>query len=157
MSRSVIRLPTPPIDDHYRLHDVFHLAHAAVLDRSPVIRSLMKLKRRSRPDIDLAEDGGRAIAIEEAMSALVFAYASEHNYLEGKAHVDNALLETIRSITAQLRGFHSPRRRLGEGHPHRLPRLAAPPRNRRRLPGLRHDRPDPRGVGVRRGWRRRGR
>jgi hypothetical protein len=62
----------------------------------------MKLKRRSRPDIDLAEDGGRAIAIEEAMSALVFAYASEHNYLEGKAHVDNALLETIRSVTAQL-------------------------------------------------------
>jgi hypothetical protein len=90
------------IDGHYRLHDVFHLAHAAVLDRSPVIRSLMKLKRRSRPDIDLAEDGGRAIAIEEAMSALVFAYASEHNYLEGKAHVDNALLETIRSVTAQL-------------------------------------------------------
>jgi hypothetical protein len=44
----------------------------------------MKLKRRSRPDIDLAEDGGRAIAIEEAVSALVFAYASEHNYLEGK-------------------------------------------------------------------------
>jgi hypothetical protein len=37
----------------------------------------MKRKRRSNPNIDLAEDGGRAIAIEEGISALVFAYASE--------------------------------------------------------------------------------
>lgn len=90
------------IDDHYRLHDVFHLAHAAVLGWSPVLRSLMKRKRRSNPDIDLAEDGGRAIAIEEGISALVFAYASEHNYLNGKTHIDNGLLDTIRSMVGHL-------------------------------------------------------
>lgn len=90
------------VDDHYRLHDVFHLAHAAVLGWSPVIRSLMKRKRRSNPAIDEAEDGGRAIAIEEGLSALVFAYASQHHYLDGKTHIDNELLDTIRSMVGHL-------------------------------------------------------
>lgn len=90
------------IDDDYRMHDVFHLSYMAVLGWSPVMRSLLRRKRRSAPAIDEAEDGGRAIAIEEGISALVFSYASRHNYLDGKAHIDNDLLDTIASMVGHL-------------------------------------------------------
>nr|WP_275562539.1 hypothetical protein [Streptomyces sp. 5-6(2022)] len=46
------------IEDGYRFHDAFHLAHAAVLGWSPVSRFLLGCRRRSRPGIDEAEDGG---------------------------------------------------------------------------------------------------
>ena len=40
--------------DGYRYHDVFHLAHAAVLHWSPVFRALIKHKRKSDPSVDEA-------------------------------------------------------------------------------------------------------
>ncbi|WP_241825314.1 nucleoside triphosphate pyrophosphohydrolase family protein [Micromonospora sp. CB01531] len=90
------------IADGYCFHDIFHLSYAAVLGWSPVMRSLLKRKRRSNPQTDEAEDGGRAIAIEEGISALVFSYASRHRYLEGKNHVDNDVLDTIQGMVAHL-------------------------------------------------------
>ena len=45
--------------DYYRFHDVFHLSYAVTLGWSPVVRRLMKRKRKSTPDIDEVEDGGR--------------------------------------------------------------------------------------------------
>ncbi|MFG3301467.1 nucleoside triphosphate pyrophosphohydrolase family protein [Micromonospora chersina] len=90
------------IADGYCFHDIFHLSYAAVLGWSPVLRSLLKRKRRSNPETDEAEDGGRAIAIEEGISALVFAYASRHHYLEGKNHVENDVLDTIQGMVAHL-------------------------------------------------------
>jgi len=38
--------------DDYRFHDVFHLAYAAILGWSPVLRALFKVKRKSRPEVD---------------------------------------------------------------------------------------------------------
>jgi NTP pyrophosphatase (non-canonical NTP hydrolase) len=90
------------IEDDYRLHDVFHLSYAAVLGWSPVLRSLMKRKRKSNPRIDEAEDGGRAIAIEEGISALVFSYAARHGYLDTIQHVDHELLTTIGNMVSHL-------------------------------------------------------
>ena len=90
------------IQDGYALHDVFHLAYAAVLGWSPVTRMLLGRKRRSVPSVDEAEDGGRAIAIEEGISALVFSYAAEHDYLEGIEHVDYELLQAIKVMVALL-------------------------------------------------------
>lgn len=90
------------IDDDYRLHDVFHLAYAAVLGWSPVLRSLTRRKRKSNPQVDEAEDGGRAIAIEEGISALVFSYAARHDYLENVHHIDQELLTTIGSMVSHL-------------------------------------------------------
>ncbi|WP_345409480.1 hypothetical protein [Nonomuraea salmonea] len=90
------------IDDDYRFHDVFHLAHAAVLGWSPVTRFLLGCKRKSNPVIDEAEDGGRAIAIEEGISALVFSYAARHGYLENVHHIDHELLKTIAAMTSHL-------------------------------------------------------
>ncbi len=88
--------------DGYRFHDVLHLAFAAVLGWSPITRSLLERKRRSKPEVDEVEDGGRAKAIEEGVSALIFAYAKDYNWLKGKASVSSELLRTIKSMTAHL-------------------------------------------------------
>ena len=47
--------------DDYRFHDVFHYAYVAVLGWSPVLRALLRLKRKSDPKLDDAEDGALAI------------------------------------------------------------------------------------------------
>ena len=88
--------------DGYRFHDVFHLAYAAVLGWSPVTRSLLRRKRKSDPRVDEVEDGGRAVAIEEGISAMVFAYAGQHRMFEGVKTVEDSLLRTIRDMTRHL-------------------------------------------------------
>lgn len=88
--------------DGYRFHDVFHLAYAAVLGWSPNIRAFLERKRRSSALLDEVEDGGRARVIEEAVSALAFDYARDHDFLDGVEAVDEDLLRTIVSMTSRL-------------------------------------------------------
>ncbi|MDB9304244.1 nucleoside triphosphate pyrophosphohydrolase family protein [Nodularia spumigena] len=88
--------------DGYRFHDIFHLSYAAVLGWSVVTRSNLKCKRKSNPSIDEVEDGGRAVAIEEGISALVFSYAKDHDFLEGVKVIDYQLLKTIKNMTSHL-------------------------------------------------------
>jgi len=89
-------------DDGYRYHDVFHLSYAAVLGWSPILRKLMGCKRRSNTVVDEVEDGGRAQVIEEAVSAYVYQYASQHAFLEGVGVLDYALLRTLKELTGGL-------------------------------------------------------
>lgn len=96
--------------DGYRFHDVFHLANAMVLGWSPVMRQLLGRKRKSKPETDEVEDGGRAKAIEEGISAMVFAYAKDHNFLEGIGRVDRDTLLTIKKMTGEFEvGERTPR------------------------------------------------
>ncbi|MET4312707.1 nucleoside triphosphate pyrophosphohydrolase family protein [Bradyrhizobium sp. RT4b] len=88
--------------DGYRFHDVFHFAYAAVLGWSPITRSLLRRKRKSRPLLDEVEDGGRAGVIEEGVAALAFDYARRHRMLEGVATLDFQLLRTIKDMTSHL-------------------------------------------------------
>lgn len=88
--------------DGYRFHDVFHLAYATVLGWSPVIRKLLKAKRKSKPLVDSVEDGGRAAAIEEGIAALVFSYAKNHRFFAGVQEIDTSLLQTIKAMTVHL-------------------------------------------------------
>lgn len=53
------------IEDGYRFHDVIHLANAAVLGWSPVLRDLMEVKRAHCPSTKQNEDGGRSAVVEE--------------------------------------------------------------------------------------------
>ncbi|AYV48963.1 pyrophosphatase [Caulobacter flavus] len=69
--------------DDYRFHDVFHFAFVAILSWSPVIRSLLRLKRKSLPKTDETEDGARAILIEEGISTWVFGQAAPLQLFEG--------------------------------------------------------------------------
>ena len=57
--RSVIRSRNGRSETGYRWHDALHLAHAACLDWSPVLRSLAGLKRRSDSLTGHFEDGGQ--------------------------------------------------------------------------------------------------
>jgi NTP pyrophosphatase (non-canonical NTP hydrolase) len=57
-------------DDGYRFHDVIHLALVAHLGWSPVLRGLMKRKRKD-DRIDEVEDGGRAKVVEELVISAI--------------------------------------------------------------------------------------
>lgn len=86
--------------DGYRFHDVIHMAFVAVLGWSPVLRALLKLKRKTDPDVDNSEDGMRAISLEEGISTWIFNYANRLGFFEGLNSVDYSLLKTIRGIVA---------------------------------------------------------
>lgn len=89
-------------EDGFRYHDVLHLAHAAILGWSPAFRRILKRKRKSDPDVDEIEDGGRARVIDEGIVAFVFEYARRHDWLEGVTAVDYELLRTIKNLTGGL-------------------------------------------------------
>lgn len=88
--------------DGYGYHDVIHLAFAAVLGWSPLVRKMLNAKRKSDRNVDLIEDGGRAIATEEGLSAMIFAYARDYNFLEGKSSVSSELLRMIGNMVSHL-------------------------------------------------------
>ncbi|MCE9658089.1 MAG: nucleoside triphosphate pyrophosphohydrolase family protein [Burkholderiales bacterium] len=66
--------------DDYRFHDVFHLAYIAHLGWSPVIRALLKYKRKSDSAIDQNQDGARAMIIEEGIATWVFGHAKRRDF-----------------------------------------------------------------------------
>ncbi|WP_035657240.1 hypothetical protein, partial [Bradyrhizobium sp. STM 3809] len=84
--------------DGYRFHDVFHFAHAAVLHWSPTFRALLKRKRKSDPIVDETQDSGRAIVVEEGLSALVFSHAKALAFFEGQSSVSFDLLKIVRQF-----------------------------------------------------------
>lgn len=88
--------------DGYRFHDIFHFAFAAILGWSPVTRKLLSRKRKSYPQLDEVEDGGRAAVIEEGVAALAFDYARRHNFLDGVSVLDSQLLRMIQDMTSNL-------------------------------------------------------
>jgi len=84
--------------DGYRFHDVFHMAHAAVLHWSPTFRALIKQKRKSDPATDRDQDGGRAIVVEEGLTAWLFSYAQGLDNFEGHDGVSFDVLKTIQKF-----------------------------------------------------------
>lgn len=90
--------------DGYRYHDVFHFAYAAHLGWSPVLRALLKLKRKSNVQVDETDDGARAIIIEEGIATWIFNDAKGrklYRHIE-KGRLDLALLQQVR---AMVQGF----------------------------------------------------
>ena len=88
--------------DNYRFHDVFHLSHAAVMHWSPVFRALIQHKRKSKPEFDHNQDGGRAIAVEEGLTAWVFARSKDLDYFEEQRLLS---FELLRGVQDFVRGF----------------------------------------------------
>ena len=84
--------------DGYRYHDVFHLAHAAILHWSPTLRALIKQKRKSDPKVDESQDGGRAIVVEEGLSAWIFSCAKHLKFFDGQNSVSFDLLKTVQQF-----------------------------------------------------------
>ena len=90
------------MEDDYRFHDVFHFAYVAVLSWSPVVRSLFRLKRKSTPQIDEAQDGARAKLIEEGVTTWIFGQAIELDFFAGLKPGDLPLdlLKHVRQFVA---------------------------------------------------------
>ena len=86
--------------DGYRFHDVFHLAHAAVLHWSPVFRALIKQKRKSESRTDEAQDGGRAIVVEEGLTAWIFGRAKHLQFFDGQERLSFDILKTIQEFVS---------------------------------------------------------
>lgn len=84
--------------DGYRFHDVFHFANAAILHWSPTFRALIKHKRKSNPKVDEAQDSGRAIVVDEGLSAFIFAQAKSLNFFEGQTSISFDLLKSVRNF-----------------------------------------------------------
>ncbi len=88
--------------DGYGYHDVIHLAFVAILGWSPLVRKMLGVKRKSNEKIDQVEDGGRAIATEEGVSTMIFAYVRDYNFMEGKSSVSTGLLRMIKNMVRHL-------------------------------------------------------
>ena len=88
--------------DGYRYHDVFHFAHAVHLGWSPVVRALLRAKRKSISKVDEGQDGARAVILEEAVAAVVYSRAKELSFFEGIDELDYDLLKTVREF---IRGY----------------------------------------------------
>ena len=88
--------------DGYRFHDVFHLANAAVLHWSPVFRGLIKQKRKSDPEVDEVQDGGRASVIEEGLTSWIFSHAKNINFFDGHTTISFNTLKTVQQF---VRGY----------------------------------------------------
>ncbi|MCE7518234.1 nucleoside triphosphate pyrophosphohydrolase family protein [Halomonas titanicae] len=84
--------------DGYRFHDVFHFAYAAILHWSPTFRALIKHKRKSDPACDEAQDGGRAIVVEEGLTAWIYSYSKGLDYFDGHDGVSFDVLKTIQKF-----------------------------------------------------------
>lgn len=92
------------VKDDYRFHDVFHLAHVAVLGWSPVIRSLLRLKRKSDPRVDEVEDGARATLIEEGVTTWIFGQASNLELFEGMG-VNDLPFNLLKQVREFVTGY----------------------------------------------------
>lgn len=90
------------IPNDYRYHDVFHLGHIAFLGWSPVMRHLMKLKRKSDSTTLDAEDRGRPQVAEEAVTLIVYNYAKGNKMLRSSDRIDTELLNTIKQLVVDL-------------------------------------------------------
>lgn len=88
--------------DDYRYHDVFHLAFAGILGWSPTLRALLRLKRKSRPEIDENEDGARANIIEEGISTWIFNHGLRQAEFRNATSLDYGLLKAVHEL---VRGY----------------------------------------------------
>lgn len=90
--------------DGYRFHDVFHLAYVAHLGWSPVIRALLKLKRKSDPKLDENEDGARAAIIEEGIATWIFNHADRRDFYEN-TEVSKLEYDLLKQVHDMVEGY----------------------------------------------------
>jgi hypothetical protein len=72
------------------------------------MRALFRVKRKSRPKLDEAEDGARAILIEEGISTWVFNHATRLNDFENLKSLDYGLLKAVRKLVSGYEAEHCP-------------------------------------------------
>ncbi|WP_426280214.1 hypothetical protein [Sphingomonas sp. NFX23] len=95
-------------DDGYRFHDAVHVAFMAVLGWSPVMRHLLRVKRKSNLVVDRTQDGARARDLEEALSAILKAFSTGRNHYASDKDVDGEVRDFIRRVVSDLEVASAP-------------------------------------------------
>jgi NTP pyrophosphatase (non-canonical NTP hydrolase) len=90
--------------DDYRFHDIFHYAYVAILGWSPVVRALFRLKRKSQAEIDEAQDGARAILIEEGVASWIFGQAKDLEFF-AKIQLGELPFGMLKNIRQFVKGY----------------------------------------------------
>lgn len=88
--------------DSYRFHDAIHMAFMAVLNWSPTVRALLRLKRKSNPETDECEDGARAIFAEEGLAAVLSRLAIRRTGFLIEASVDGEVIDVAKAAAVDL-------------------------------------------------------
>jgi len=91
--------------DDYRFHDVFHYAYMAVIGWSPVLRSILKLKRKSVHNVDRNQDGARAILIEEGLATLIYNEAKREGSLFADVERGKLSFDLLKTVKSFVRGY----------------------------------------------------
>lgn len=94
--------------DGYRYHDAIHMGFMTVLGWSPTLRALLRLKRKSEPEIDECEDGARAIFAEEGLAALLSRLAVRRNGFQNETSVDGDAIIVVKAATTGLEAEQLP-------------------------------------------------
>jgi len=89
-------------ETNYRYHDVIHIAFMAVLGWSPVMRELLRIKRKDDPVVDEVEDGAKAKDTEEGISTYLTARAPKFGNFSEPAMVDGDTLDLVVNHTMGL-------------------------------------------------------
>jgi hypothetical protein len=113
MSKTLGRWPDQPNWD--RLFDDAYPVEEQLPRRMTVVstlRALLKLKRKSRPEIDENEDGARASTIEEGISTWIFNHCARNADFRSVQTLDYALLKAVHEL---VRATRSSSGRFGNG------------------------------------------
>ena len=105
--------------DDYRYHDAVHLGFMAVLGWSPIMRTLLGVRRRSNATVNEAEDGARAKYVEEGLSAVLAALSLRRLGFGGEITVDGDSISVAQAVTSSLEARQLPgwlwRRAISQG------------------------------------------
>jgi hypothetical protein len=63
---------------------------------------MLRAKRKKDVTVDRVEDGARAIALEEGLTAFLFSEAAQRGFFVGTERVDWDLLKTVRRMVVNL-------------------------------------------------------
>ncbi len=88
--------------DAYRFHDAIHMGFLAVLNWSPTLRALLRLKRKSNSETDECEDGARAIFAEEGLAAVLSRLAKRRTGFLSETSVDGEVIDVARAAAVDL-------------------------------------------------------
>jgi NTP pyrophosphatase (non-canonical NTP hydrolase) len=88
--------------DAYRFHDAVHMGFLAVLNWSPTLRALLRLKRKSNPETDECEDGARAVFAEEGLAAVLSRLATRRTGFLSETSIDGEVIDVARAAATDL-------------------------------------------------------
>ena len=88
--------------DGYRFHDAIHMGFLAVLGWSPILRRLLKLKRKYDPSVDETQDGARAAYAEEGLAHILARLSEKRQHFRTPESVDGLTLQVFDEATTEL-------------------------------------------------------